>query len=284
MKDIDELIREVVKLVSVPDVYYKLETLIEQPHSTVDDFAFVIGADADLCARLLNLANSAFYSMSVPIESIEKAVMQIGVRQIREMVLVTAIKGAFDALPSGQVDMDSFWRHSIAVGMMAKHLAKAIRMPQPDRMYVPGLLHDIGRLVLFLKLGADMGELMIRRDDEKLSLHRLEFDYLSYTHAEVGGRLLAQWKVPPSIVEPVLHHHQPHYSFEFHRETCLIFIADRVVMDQGFGDSGEANIGPFLESDILIVKELGLNIDQLAEIWVGAEEEIKDVSRQFLKH
>jgi len=125
---------------------------------------------------------------------------------------------------------------------------------------------------------------MIRRDDEKLSLHRLEFAYLSYTHAEVGGRLLAQWKVPPSIVEPVLHHHQPHYSFEFHRETCLIFIADRVVMEQGFGDSGEANIGPFSESDMLIVKELNLNLDQLDEIWLDAEVDIKEVSRQFLKH
>ncbi len=284
MKDIDELIKEVVKLVSVPDVYYKLESLIEQDRSTIDDFARVLGADADLCARLLNLANSAFYSMSTPIISIEKAVMQVGVRQIREMVLVTAIKGAFDSMPSGQVDMDSFWRHSIAVGMTAKHLAKAIRMPQPDRMYVPGLLHDLGRLVLFLKMSAEMGELMLRRDDEKLSLHRLELEYLSYTHAEVGGRLLAQWKVPPSIVEPVLHHHQPHYSFEFHRETCLIFVADRIVMEQGFGDSGEANIGPFSEQEMLIVEELGLTLDQLDGIWKSAKEEVIEVSRQFLKH
>lgn len=284
MRDLDELIREVVKLVSVPDVYYKLESLIEQPSSTIDDFSKVLSADADLCARLLNLANSAFYSMSAPIVSIEKAIMQIGVRQIREMVLVTAIKGSFDSLPSKQVDMQSFWRHSLAVGMMAKHLAKAIKMPQPDTMYVPGLLHDIGRLVLFLKLGDEMGELMIRRDDEKLSLHRLEFEFLSYTHAEVGGRLLAQWKVPPSIVEPVLHHHQPHYSFEFHRETCLVFLADRIVMEQGFGDSCEANIGPLSDSEMLIVKELGLTLDQLVDIWIDAEDEVKEMSKQFLKH
>jgi len=284
MKDVDELISEVVKLVSVPDVYYKLESLIEQPSSSIDDFAQVLGADADLCARLLNLANSAFYSMSTPIVSIEKAVMQIGVRQIREMVLVTAIKGAFDSLPSDQVDMDSFWRHSIAVGMMAKHLAKAIRMPQPDRMYVPGLLHDLGRLVLFLKMSSVMSELMRRRDDEKLSLQQLEQDYLSFTHADVGARLLAQWKVPASIVEPILHHHQPHYSLEYHRETCLLFIADRVVMEQGFGDSGEANLGAFSEQELLIVKEQGLDLDQLSKIWQDAEEEVKEVSRQFLKH
>ena len=284
MKDVDELIREVVKLVSVPDVYYKLESLIEQPSSTVEDFSTVLGSDADLCARLLNLANSAFYSMAAPIVSIDKAVMQIGVRQIREMVLVTAIKGAFDSLPGDQVDMDSFWRHSIAVGMMSKHLAKAIRMPQADRMYIPGLLHDLGRLVLFLKMGSEMGELMVRRDVEKLSLHHLEFDYLSFTHAEVGGRLLAQWKVPPSIVEPVLHHHQPQDSFEFHRETCLVFIADRVVMKQGFGDSGEANLGLFSKQEMLFVHELGLDLDQLIEIWMNAEEEVKEVSRQFLRH
>lgn len=284
MKDVDELIREVVKLVSVPDVYYKLETLIEKPTSTIDDFAQVLGADADLCARLLNLANSAFYSISTPIISIEKAVMQIGVRQIREMVLVTAIKGAFDSLPSTKVDMESFWRHSIAVGMMAKHIAKAIRMPQPDRMYVPGILHDLGRLVLFLKMSTEMGELMVRQDDEKVPLNSLELEYLSFTHAEVGGRLLAQWKVPPSIVEPVLHHHQPQYSFEFHKETCLLFIADRIVMEQGFGDSGEASLGTFTEQEMLIMKEMDLTLDQLLDIWADAEEEVKEVSKQFLKH
>lgn len=284
MKDIDELIKEVTQLVSVPDVYYKLESLIEQPSSSIDDFARVLGADADLCARLLNLANSAFYSMSTPIVSIEKAVMQIGVRQIREMVLVTAIKGAFDSLPNDQVDMASFWRHSIAVGMMAKYLAKAIKMPQPDSMYVPGLLHDIGRLALFLKLGEKMAELLLRRDEEKLSLYQLELECLSFTHAEVGGRLLAQWKVPPSISETVLHHHQPEYAFEYHRETCLLFIADRVVMEQGFGDSGEANMGEFSEPELLILTELGLNLDQLLGIWQEAEEEVKEVSRQFLKH
>jgi len=284
MKDIDELIREVVKLVSVPDVYYKLESLIEQPSSTIDDFAQVLGADADLCARLLNLANSAFYSMSTPIVSIDKAVMQIGVRQIREMVLVTAIKGAFDSLPSNQVDMDSFWLHSIAVGMMAKHLGKAIRMPQADRLYVPGLLHDLGRLVLFIKMSPEMSELMLHQDEDNLSLHQLEFDCFNFTHAEVGGRLLAQWKVPESIVEPILYHHQPHYSIEFYRETCLLFIADRVVMQQGFGDSGEANLEGFSDQELLIVKELGLDLDQLTEIWKNAEEEVKEVSRQFLKH
>ncbi len=284
MSTVDALIHEVNKLVSVPDVYYKLESLIEQEHSTIDDFARVLGADADLCARLLNLANSAFYSVSVPVVSIEKAVMHIGVRQIREMVLVTAIKGAFDRMPSDKVDMDSFWRHSIAVGMMAKHLAKAVRMPQADKMYVPGLLHDLGRLVLFLKLSDKMGELMMRRDDEKLSLHRLELDYLSFSHAEVGGRLLAQWKVPASIVEPVMHHHQPHYSFEFHRETCLLFVADRVVMEHGFGDSGEANLGTFSSQELLIVHELGLDEQQLDSVWLQAKEEVKDVARQFLKH
>lgn len=282
---IDQLINEIDQLVSLPNVYYRLETLIEHPSSTVDDFASVLGADADLCARLLQLANSAFYSISTPIVSIDKAIMRVGIRQIREMVLVTAIKGAFDSLPHhSAVDMDSFWRHSLAVGMMAKHLAKAIGFLKAEQLYVPGLLHDIGRLVLFLKQSSEMGKLMLKRDDELLSLHRLELEYLSYTHAEVGGRLLQKWRVPESIVEPVMHHHQPHYSFDYHRETCLIFIADLMVMEQGFGDSGEANMGGFSEADLIIVKELGLDRDKMEEIWLNAKNEITEVCRQFLRH
>jgi HD-like signal output (HDOD) protein len=100
--------------------------------------------------------------------------MRVGIRQIREMILMTTVKATFDSVPPSQIDMDSFWRHSIAVGMMAKNLPKAIRMPQPEKMYVLGLLHDLGRLVLFVKMGEEVADLMLRRAKETLSLHHLE--------------------------------------------------------------------------------------------------------------
>ncbi len=278
---IDELIDQIDKLVSVPDVYYRLESLIESPKSTVSDFQQVLGADMDLCARLLNIANSAFYSLPMQIDSIEKAITIIGTRQIREMVLVTAVMKTFNSLPLNVVDMNSFWKHSIAVGVMSKHIAQGSRMAQADKIYVPGLLHDIGRLVLYIKCQEEMTLLFHKRDAEDVSLLALEEDYFGFTHAEVGGKLLRKWNVPESIIEPVMQHHQPHNSFEYHRQSCAIYLADMVVMQHEFGHSGEAHIK---EIDPSILKELDLTLPQLDEIWQHAKEEISDISCQFLKH
>lgn len=92
---LDLLVCEVDKLVSLPDIYYRLESAIESPSSTVDDFAKLLGSDPDLCARLLSLANSAFYSFPATIETIDRAISTIGLRQIRELVLVTTVLKMF---------------------------------------------------------------------------------------------------------------------------------------------------------------------------------------------
>jgi HD-like signal output (HDOD) protein len=109
------LVEEVDKLVSLPDIYYRLEELIVDPKSTTDSIAGLLRSDPDLCARMLRMANSAFYSFPTRIESIERAVSTIGLRQIRELVLVTAVIKAFEGIPSAKVNMASFWEHSVAV-------------------------------------------------------------------------------------------------------------------------------------------------------------------------
>jgi hypothetical protein len=96
--------------------------------------------------------------------------------------------------------------------------------------------------------------------------------------------LLEHWKVPQSIVEPVTCHHQPDHSYEFHQESSLVFIADRIVMRQDFGNSGEAHLDSFSTSEMHIIKELGLDIDSLDVIWKETEEDVNDVVKQFLKH
>ena len=97
-RGLDFLIEEVDKLVSLPDIYYRLEEVIVDPGSTTDSIAALLRTDPDLCARMLRMANSAFYSFPTKIETIERAVSTIGLRQIREMVLVTAVIKAFDGV------------------------------------------------------------------------------------------------------------------------------------------------------------------------------------------
>ena len=236
---LDILVSEVNKLVSLPDIYYRLESAIESPSSTVDDFAKLLGSDPDLCARLLSLANSAFYSFPAKIETIDRAISTIGLRQIRELVLVTTVLKMFTGIPIKAVNMGSFWEHSVAVGVFAKSIAQYAGLPQSERYYIAGLLHDIGRLVLYIKLPDLMNDLLAQCESDQQLLYVMEQEQLSYTHAEVGGRLLERWKVPQSIYEPVQYHHRPAEALEFLHMASAIQIADAWVNKHQVGSSGE---------------------------------------------
>lgn len=277
--NIDLLVAEVDKLVSLPDVYYRLEALIEDPGSSTADFAKVLSSDVDLCARLLGMANSAFYSFPASIETVDKAVQIIGIRQIRELVLATSILNVFRQAPLGMVNMKSFWEHSIAVGVLAKSIAQYCNISQPERFYVSGLLHDIGRLVLYLKLPGMMHDLLLQREAREVNLTALEQETLGYTHAEVGGRLLARWRVPMSIFEPVTFHHSPELSSEFTQVTAAVHIADVWVNKHQFGSSGDRFNVPLSR---FALEQLDIQSFELDEVWVLAEDVIADVMRQFL--
>lgn len=278
---LDLLVSKIDKLVSLPDIYYRLETAIESPASTVDDLARLLGSDPDLCARLLSLANSVFYSFPAKIETIDRAVSTIGLRQIRELVLVTSVMKMFTGIPIKAVSMSSFWEHSVAVCVLAKSIAQYLGQSQAERYYITGLLHDIGRLVLYLKLPDLMSDLLAKSEAEKQNLYILEQELLSYSHAEAGGRLLERWKVPQSIYEPVQYHHRPTDAHEYAQMACAIQIADAWVNKNKVGTSGE-KFTPSIDSEA--TKLLGIQENEMDEIWTLALDDIKDVIRQFVTH
>ena len=279
LSNLELLISDVDKLVSLPDVYYRLESLIEQPSSTLADFARVLETEPDICARLMSIANSAFYSFPASIESIDKAVQIIGTRQIRELVLATSVIGAFSQMPLGMVNMKSFWEHSVAVGVLAKSIGRYCHLTQPERFYVSGLLHDLGRLVFYLKMSGLMHDMLIQREAKEAYLFELEQQNLGYCHAEAGGLLLKKWRVPQAIFEPVMYHHQVKASTEFSAVTAAIHIADAWVNKQQLGSSGERFALPI---DPLALQILELELYELDEIWELAEDDIKSVYQQFI--
>ncbi len=275
------LVVEVDKLVSLPDIYYRLEETIVDPTSTVEVISNLLRSDPDLCARMLRMANSAFYSFPTRVETIERAVSTIGLRQIRELVLVTAVVKAFEGIPPGTVNMETFWEHSIAVGIMARKLGQQAGLPDADGYYIPGMLHDIGRLVMYLKLPALMYELLDRHDAEGRSLFLMERETLDYTHADIGARLLELWNLPRSIWEPVGKHHDPGQSHEYQLAACAIHLADAWVNTHHVGRSGD---GSELMIDEVALHRIDIESEQISEIGQAAKLQTREVARLFMNH
>lgn len=281
LRGLDGLIFEVDKLVSLPDIYYRLETVVVDPTSTTNTIAELLRCDPDLCARMLRVANSAFYSFPTRVETIDLAVTTIGLRQIRELVLATSVIKAFEGIPPGRVNMSTFWEHSVAVAVMARALGKQARLANADSFYIPGLLHDIGRLVMYLKLPELMHYLLQQRDMTDQGMFTQEREILGYSHAEIGARLLESWKVPQSIWEPVANHHTPDDSGEYALVACAIHAADAWVNTNRAGSTGSCFL---LEMDPNVLQNMGVASENLHPLGLESGEQMVEIVSQFRSH
>jgi putative nucleotidyltransferase with HDIG domain len=224
----ESLVAEVRDLVSLPDIAVQVNTLVEDPRTSAHDIGWVISRDPGLTARLLRVANSPFFGLSTRVATVDRAIAVIGVKPLRDLVLATASVRSFKGIPNGLVSMDDFWYHSLYCALAARLLARQRRLPHADSLFVAGLLHDIGQLVLFNRLpDASREVLRLAMDDpHTLDTHQAERKVHGFDHAQVGALLLRQWRLPPLVVECVAQHHAPTAARSYPVETAIVHIAN----------------------------------------------------------
>lgn len=276
----ESLVKGAIKVVSLPEVFIRLNEAINNPYSDLSDIADIISDDTGLAARMLRIANSAMFNFPSPVTTITHAVTIIGTRQLRDLVLATYAIKAFKGIPGDLVDMKSFWKHSIACGIAARVIATFRREPNIERFYVLGLLHDIGLLIIYQEIPQLASAILRKCREEGLVLYTSESEELGYHHALVGQMLLKEWKLPEAMQEVVRYHHNPQLAAGYPDEAAIIHVADIVATALQMGSGGEhivpplvpqawAHIGlqPSLISDI--VKQIDLQYNDAVELFLA---------------
>ena len=272
-----DLFWENVVLPTLPDIFIKINEAIMNPRSSACEIAGVISKDANLTARLLKVANSAFYGFPAPIDSIQRAVTVVGAKQLTTLSYAINIIDAFKNIPSDIVDMASFWRHSIACGICARILAGYKNIQNTERLFVAGLLHDIGRLLLYQYAPADMGRLLVRARSDSSLLYKLEFETMNCDHTTVGAHLVKKWKLPAMLEDTVNFHHTPQKSRNG-IEATIVHIADIMTNAMGVGSSGESLVPPL---DLQAWEKLGLSEHTLTPTIRQMDQQMTDVYTIF---
>ncbi|WBF65937.1 HDOD domain-containing protein [Desulfovibrio subterraneus] len=235
-----------MKLPSLPQIVLELQLIINNPESSACDVAAVVSRDAGLSAFLLRLVNSAFYSFPSQIDTISRAVTVVGMKQLSNMALGVAAMDAFKEAGTGRFDMKSFWKHSIAVGSIAQRLAERAKLPEPERYFVCGLLHDIGRAALCTSRPGKASRIMQVALEKRIPLYAAEAEVVGFDHARLGGILLRKWNFPFSVTMGVLHHHLPEKSEKF-LEPHVVHVADIMAKAIGLASTEEALVPPLSE-------------------------------------
>ena len=266
-----------VTLPTLSGVFAKINEAVMNPRSSAYEIATVISKDASLAVRLLKIANSAFYGFPSRISTIQQAVTIIGTKQLASLTYAANIIDVFRKIPANIVDMASFWRHSVACGIFARILAGYRNIQNTERLFVAGLLHDIGRLLLYQYASADMGCLIARARSDSDLLYKLEFEALNMDHTAMGARLVKKWKLPALLEDIVDCHHTPQKSCNG-IETAIVHIADIMTNAIGIGSSGESLVPPL---DLQTWDKLGLSEHTLSSTIQQMDEQMKDVFNIF---
>jgi len=236
------------RIPTLPTVYKKIEEAVDDPDSAFEDIAAIVTQDQALSTRLLRLANSPFYGYPSAVCSVPEALTVIGLQQFKNMALSTCVMGVFRGIPDQLVNMQQFWKKSIACGLCARIMALGRHETNSERFFLGGLLHKIGRLIMYSELPEKSVEILQDSQNRELHLHHIETEMLGFNHAEIGGGLIEYWALPTSLQDLVGYYLRPVMAQVSVKDASLIHIADFLTEALGMGYTGERFIPHFSEA------------------------------------
>ncbi len=275
--EIQDLVNNASQLISLPEISIRVNELANDPDSTADDMAAVISQDPALVVHMLKIANSAYYGLSNEVETISRAVAILGTKKIRDLVLSTSTSEAFDGIPNDLITMQDFWHHSLYCGLLAQILAKKSNKKNIESVFIAGLLHDIGQLLMFNQMPDKAHEsiLLLMEGTEDLETYEAERHVFGFDHTQVGAELIKEWKLAPVLQECVAFHHEPQNAKDFPVEVALINIANAVAVMADFNSMSEDHEIPMISPISWDVT--GLSKADLPEAIKLAQKEIKEI-------
>lgn len=251
--DIDALLEEVVTLPSMPNSIERILKLLDDPACPVREVAKAISSDPSIALKTLRLVNSAYYGLGQQVTSVEHAVVLLGLKVIKNMVLTATV---FNTIGNAA---DRFLRHSIACAIAMRVFAETGPLARlgstVDEAFVFGLLHDIGKVILGEYLPEEFTKIQVSARETGLPWFKVEHELIGVDHAEVGARLAAKWKLSQPIIDAIASHHDlSRCAPEAQLLGANLCVADYLCSKSGF--SGHENPGFDIPAEVWTVSQL----------------------------
>lgn len=240
---IDERVKGCARLPSLRSIDSSLRELLNSDRRYTHQISEIIRRDPSLTARLLRLVNSVYFGLSTPINNIEEAVFYLGIRQIRQLAMVTPVIEDFQKMAGNTpFPWREFWQHCIGVAIMTREVIGCVQTPPDDSDYVAGLVHDMGKIVMAATFPDHFVEIQRRVALEARPLIDLEQEVLGIQHTELGALYLQNHSLPDIMIETARYHHEPERAGSHSQIIAAVQIANLLVRHAQIGNSGETSI------------------------------------------
>lgn len=237
-------------LPSLPQVANRVIQLTYDPKASYDEICEVICRDQVLTSKVLKLVNSAYYGLPRKVVTITDALTILGIETLRTMVLGVSIhKALTDHKCRSVIKRKQLWRHATACAMASKLLAVRLGISESENVFIAGLLHDIGKIILSSFLSTEYSQVIDLCKQKKCSTIEAELEVLKITHSDVGMTVAEKWNLPIILAEPIGYHHDPLHKCNYPEVVQLVYLGDIIATIAGY-DSGQ-EVGVTISSEVL---------------------------------
>ena len=209
------------------DSFIRIKELIDTESSTIDDISEIILIDPALTATVLKLANSSFFNYPGKIDTVSKAVLVLGVTEVYNLVIAYFSTQAFKNTSANKNYLEDFWERSVDCALLIKYLGCRLNLPNAERLFILGLLHNLGELII-QQVSPEKVEQCYSDDITYLPWTKQQ-DVLAFTYGECSAELLKLWQLPYSLVAPIRYQDVADFS-QVNTESQLLYIAKRIMI------------------------------------------------------
>ncbi len=238
-----DLINGDLQLAAAPNIYFALKNIAADPTKSLADAAFIIEKDVALSLKLLQIVNSAFYGLPAKISSISQAMSLIGLQELQNIILSTAVMDKFSDLPGGIISMYAFWEKSIRCALLAREIDAHLGKEYSEFAFVCGLLHHIGELIFCLRIPELTRDIVLQAQATDSDKIQIEESVVGFNHFIAGAELTQRWKLPNLITDSIRLQTSNNTEEEQHyKVACIIQLADFYAKKEASFDSSINNL------------------------------------------
>ncbi len=277
------LFKDVSDLPTIPAIVSKVASMLDNQEADPDEIADLILSDQVLAARVIRVVNSPLYRTNSQITSVKRALLFLGFKSVREMILTSYFVDGFREKEQ-PFDMKMFWMHSFSVGAISRRIARQVDYPDVEKAYLVGILHDIGKVFLGHYCKDEYGQMLASIKNTSFTTYEAEYEYFGTTHCEVGLCLAQRWNFPSMYCDVISYHHSSEMATEDPLLTAIVSLADFYCLSHSSSDSvAQASIpGRSEENAWKVFKQLAPDVSasSLEHFLSDLDEEYEVISQE----
>jgi putative nucleotidyltransferase with HDIG domain len=272
-KAVIDRIRNLRDLPTLPHILVKLMAACNDENGCLGDIVGILKNDPSLCTKVLKMVNSAYYGLGNRVDGIDQAVAYLGTDAVKNIAVCSAVYQAFNSCKGDRAfNLKLFWWHSLKCALLSRIFAKELAYGSPEEAFVAGLLHDIGKLVLWINFSEEYTEL-IKRGERPPEMIQTSERQLGASHSQIGAWLLDRWKFHSFVSDSILYHHEPLGRIE-HAPLLVQIVYIANVLSGKTADGREDGIR-------MAETLLGSSQERVSAFLAQSDEALGEVARSF---